>query len=133
VQWGFRVGVVMGERRSGNVVILPAALPDVGEWAPCYCCGRSYLAANMVRFYRHPDDAVCVDCAAWLHDRSRPIIRQLYPIWRLPAFVRARLTADLPAAAHAAGGKKAGSGPQLSPPQAGLGPACQAGRLSTGR
>lgn len=95
------------------------ALPGVGEWASCYCCGRSYPATNMVRFHRHPDDALCVGCVAWLHDCSRPIIRKLRPIWHLPEFVRAWLSAALPAAGSAADGEEAGDGPQLSPPQAG--------------
>jgi hypothetical protein len=63
-----------------------------GEWAPCHCCGRSYLTANMVRFQRHPDDAVCINCVSWLHDRSRPIVRKLYPTWQLPARLRALMT-----------------------------------------
>jgi hypothetical protein len=109
----------MGEQRQANAVSAPGVPPDVGEWDSCYCCGRSYPAINMVRFHRHPGDALCVGCVTWLHGRSRPIIRRLYPIWQLPAFVRAWLALTLPAAGSAAGGEKAGSGPQLSPPQAG--------------
>ncbi len=118
VQCSFRAGV-MGEQRQGNAVGSPDAVPETGGWACCYCCGHSYLATNMVRFHRHPGDALCVSCVAWLHDCSRPIVRKLYPIWRLPAFVRAWMTAALPAAGCPAGGEKAGIGPQLSPPQAG--------------
>lgn len=44
----------------------------------------------MVRFYRHPGDAVCVTCVAWLHNRSRPIVRRLNPILHLPARIRTR-------------------------------------------
>jgi hypothetical protein len=94
-------------------------LPGVGERAGCYCCGRSYPVANMVRFHHHPEDALCVGCVPWLRDSSRPIIRKLQPSWQLPAFVRAWITGALPAAGSAAGGGKAGNGPQLSPPQAG--------------
>jgi hypothetical protein len=65
------------------------ALARIGDWAPCYCCGRSHLAANMVRFMHHPDDALCVACVAWLYDVSRPIVRKLYPLWQLPVRIRA--------------------------------------------
>jgi hypothetical protein len=78
-----------------------------------------YLATDMLRFHRHPDDALCVGCVAWLHDRSRPTVRKLHPTWQSLAFVRARLTAALPTSGSPAGGEKAGNGPQLSPPQAG--------------
>jgi hypothetical protein len=108
----------MGGHRYGATVSLPGMPPDGDEWASCYCCGRFYLASNMVRFDCHPGDTLCVGCVAWLHDRSRTIIRKLYPIWRWPAFVRAWLSASLPAAGTA-GGQNAGSSPQLSPPQAG--------------
>ena len=60
----------------------------MSEWAPCHCCGLHYLASNMVRFECHPDDAVCVACVSWLYDRSRPIVRKLYPLWRLPGRIR---------------------------------------------
>jgi hypothetical protein len=43
----------------------------------------------MVRLHNHPDEALCVGCVAWLYDRSRPIARKLYPIWHLPARIRA--------------------------------------------
>jgi hypothetical protein len=119
VQCSFRVGVVVGEQRQVVTVGAPGSLFDVGEWACCYCCGRSYPTTNMLRFRRHPSDALCVGCVAWLHDCSRPIIRRLYPIWQLPAFVRAWMTAALPAVGNAAGGEKAGNVPQLPPPQAG--------------
>jgi hypothetical protein len=123
----------MGARLQRVSVGSPGVVPGVGEWASCYCCGRFYPVTRMVRFYRHPDDALCVHCVAWLHDCSRPIIRGLRPIWQLPAFIRAWLTAALPAADSAAGGEQAGNGSQLSPPQAGQTVSCQAGRLSTGR
>jgi hypothetical protein len=59
-----------------------------GEWVACHCCGRSFPAANTIRFERHPDDAVCVGCAEWLYGHSRPIVRRLHPMWRLPARIR---------------------------------------------
>jgi hypothetical protein len=43
----------------------------------------------MVRFEYHPADALCVACVSWLYDRSRPIVRRLYPFWRLPVRIRA--------------------------------------------
>jgi hypothetical protein len=40
---------------------------------------------SIVRFGRHPDDGVCIGCAAWLHKRSLPIVRKIHPPfwWRL--------------------------------------------------
>ena len=66
-----------------------SALPATSQWAPCHCCGLHYLAANMVRFECHPADALCVACVSWLYDNSRPIVRRLYPLWRLPVRIRA--------------------------------------------
>jgi hypothetical protein len=72
-------------------VALTESVPrGIGEWVPCYCCGRSYLATNMVSFDCHPDDALCVGCVAWLYDRRRPILRKLNPIWKFPARIRVR-------------------------------------------
>jgi len=65
------------------------ALPATSHWSPCHCCGLHFLAANMVRFEYHPEDALCVACVSWLYDRSRPIVRRLYPLWRLPVRIRA--------------------------------------------
>jgi len=59
--------------------------PASCEWLLCHCCGRSFPAGNMVAFHRNPGDRVCVTCAAWLYDRSRPISRRLFPVWRLRA------------------------------------------------
>ena len=67
-------------------------LSGVGDWAPCHCCGRSYLATNLIRFECHPDQGLCVGCVESLYDRSRQIARKLYPIWRLPARGRGRRT-----------------------------------------
>jgi hypothetical protein len=55
------------------------------EWAPCYCCGKSYGAENLVSFRCHPGDGICVLCAEWLYSCSRLIARRLHPIWQLPA------------------------------------------------
>jgi hypothetical protein len=75
--------------RRAVPALTESASPDASDWSPCHCCGRFYLTANMVRLHSHPDDALCVGCVAWLYDRSRPIVRKLYPIWRLPARIRA--------------------------------------------
>jgi hypothetical protein len=66
------------------------ALADGSEWLSCHCCGKVFPAGNMVRFHDYSDDAVCVHCVEWLHVRSRPIVRRLYPIWQLPTRIRAR-------------------------------------------
>ena len=55
------------------------------EQVTCYCCGSPIEADNIVRFDRHPQDGVCIGCAAWLHDRSLPIVHRIHPPfwWRL--------------------------------------------------
>lgn len=63
---------------------------DAREWAPCHCCGKSFPAANVVRFDKHPDDALCVGCAQWLNDRARPIARRNSPLWPRPARIYLR-------------------------------------------
>lgn len=65
------------------------ALTAARDWVPCHCCGRHFPVTNMVRFELHPADAVCIGCVAWLHDRSRTIVRRLHPIWQLSARIRA--------------------------------------------
>lgn len=78
--------------RSGwSPALTPNAPPGASDWIPCRCCGRSFPADNLVRFYDHPDDGLCVRCVEWLHARSRPIARRLYPMWQLPARVRGRI------------------------------------------
>lgn len=64
--------------------------PSPSAWADCHCCGRTYPAQNVVRFYRHPEDAICVTCIDWLYARGRPIARRLWPVWQLPARIRYR-------------------------------------------
>jgi hypothetical protein len=61
---------------------------DASQWAPCHCCGKSFPADTMVRFERHPEDALCVGCAQWLNDRARPLARRNSALWRLPARMR---------------------------------------------
>jgi hypothetical protein len=79
----------MGGDKQTNIVNAPSV---ADEWTSCFCCGRSYPTINMVRFQRHADEALCVGCVAWLHNRSRPIVRKLYPIWQLPARIRPWIT-----------------------------------------
>jgi len=88
--------------------VTESALTGASDWASCHCCGKYYLAINMVRFEHHPDDALCVTCVAWLYDRSKPIFRKLYPIWELPARIRARRTSGA-GVAHANGQAPEGS------------------------
>ena len=86
---------------EGRPALAEDAPNGVSEWAPCHCCGLYYMAANMVHLEYHPDDAICVGCVAWLYDCRRPIVRRLYPIWRLPARIRAWITPN-PAVASTA-------------------------------
>jgi hypothetical protein len=68
---------------------LTAATADADDqWLACYCCGLSFVGSNMVAFRCHPEDRVCVGCAAWLSSRSRPIARRIYPLWRMPTYFR---------------------------------------------
>jgi hypothetical protein len=77
---------------EGSLAVTESAAPSAGDWAPCRCCGRSYLTTTMVRFQRDPDEALCIGCVSWLHECSRPIARRLYPSWQLPACVRRWIT-----------------------------------------
>jgi hypothetical protein len=61
------------------------------DWILCHCCGKTFPAHNVVRFHCHPGDAICVQCAAWLYYRSRPIARRLNPTWHVPARMRPRV------------------------------------------
>ena len=45
------------------------------EWAPCHSCGRSYPAASMATFARHPGDHLCITCLRSLGEQARPVIR----------------------------------------------------------
>ena len=80
------------ERTEGGTALTDYPPPGAGEWVACHRCGRLFPAENVVRFCDHPGDALCVSCVEWLHARSRPIVRRLYPIWQLPAYIRARMT-----------------------------------------
>ena len=73
-----------------NPAVTDDASLSLTDWIPCYCCGRIYVASNMVRFNRHREDGLCVDCADLLYRCSRPIARRLYPILQLSARIRTR-------------------------------------------
>jgi hypothetical protein len=57
---------------------------SAADWLACSCCGLAFPPDRLVRFQRNPEDGVCIQCAAWLNDRSRIIARRIYaPIrWR---------------------------------------------------
>ena len=59
--------------------------PTTSTWLPCHCCGKSFPDENLVHFHEHPEDALCLGCLDWLHNRSRTIARRLNPILKLPA------------------------------------------------
>ena len=43
---------------------------DLGEVA-CWCCGKRYAEPDVVRLGEHPEVAVCLGCAHFLHQRAR--------------------------------------------------------------
>jgi hypothetical protein len=86
-------------RADGRPTLAANTSAAGSEWVACRCCGKLFPAANVVRFRYHLDDAVCVCCVEWLHARSRPIVRRLYPIWQLPA--RLKFAASSAAGSHA--------------------------------
>jgi hypothetical protein len=81
---GFRSARPLAERSAaaaGNAA-------RASHWLACRCCGKSFPAENLVQFRDHPEDVICVTCVYWLHGRSKPIARRLYPVWQLPVRVR---------------------------------------------
>jgi ribosome-binding protein aMBF1 (putative translation factor) len=36
----------------------------------CWCCGSSFPEEHVVRLGQHPEVAVCLDCALFLHRRA---------------------------------------------------------------
>jgi hypothetical protein len=45
---------------------------DEAESEPtCWCCGRHYPEAMLVRLGTHPEAGVCFQCAKFLHRRAR--------------------------------------------------------------
>jgi hypothetical protein len=79
-----------GRRREVDLALTETMDEPNGDaqWLACYCCGLSFVGSNMVAFHCHPDDRICVSCAAWLSSRSRPIARRIYPLWRMPDYFR---------------------------------------------
>src|SRR3954470_24904220 len=48
----------------------PVAGGPSGEVA-CWCCGQPTPEANVLRLGEHPEAAVCLGCAHFLHQRAR--------------------------------------------------------------
>jgi hypothetical protein len=46
---------------------------------PCWCCGKSYPEAALVRLGMHPEVAVCFACARFLDRRATEQIDALRP------------------------------------------------------
>ncbi|CRK57740.1 hypothetical protein [Alloactinosynnema sp. L-07] len=44
---------------------------DTTSAPKCWCCGKDHPEARLVRLGAHPEVAVCLDCARWLHRRAR--------------------------------------------------------------
>jgi hypothetical protein len=58
----------------------PAAVADGAEdGVRCWCCGQQRPAEQMVYLGSHPEVAVCVACAHFLHQRARAREDQLHP------------------------------------------------------
>lgn len=49
----------------------PASQADAAELLECWCCGTSYPEADLVRLGNHPEAAVCLVCAHYLHQQAR--------------------------------------------------------------
>lgn len=47
------------------------AEPDDAEPLECWCCGSEYQESELVRLGSHPEVAVCLNCAHFLHLRAR--------------------------------------------------------------
>jgi hypothetical protein len=47
--------------------------------AACWCCGRRTREPDVVRLGNHPEVAVCLDCAHFLHQRARARQDELRP------------------------------------------------------
>jgi hypothetical protein len=44
---------------------------DVAETLQCWCCGTAYEESDLVRLGSHPEVAVCLACAHYLHLQAR--------------------------------------------------------------
>jgi hypothetical protein len=49
----------------------PASQADAAESLECWCCGIRYPEADLVRLGNHPEAAVCLPCAHYLHQQAR--------------------------------------------------------------
>ncbi len=69
----------------------PAATGDDGGQVVCWCCGRPKGEQDVVRLGDHPEVAVCLDCAHFLHRsaRSREDERRPSPARRVRDVLRA--------------------------------------------
>jgi hypothetical protein len=59
----------------------PAAVAEGAEdgMVRCWCCGHQRPADHVVYLGSHPDVAVCLGCAHFLHQRARARQDQLHP------------------------------------------------------
>ena len=48
-----------------------ASAADSGDGVACWCCGALRGEADVVRLGDHPEVAVCLGCAHFLHQRAR--------------------------------------------------------------
>jgi hypothetical protein len=61
---------------SAELDQLSASKPAVGEsngLVRCWCCGQRRPAESVVHLGEHPEVAVCLNCAHFLHQRARSI------------------------------------------------------------
>ena len=47
-----------------------AADPVDSDYADCWCCGQRYPAERLMRLGDHPEVAVCLACAHFLHQQA---------------------------------------------------------------
>jgi len=48
-----------------------AAIEESGGRAACWCCGQEQSESSVVRLGNHPEVAVCLRCAHFLHQQAR--------------------------------------------------------------
>ena len=47
------------------------AIEDTGGRISCWCCGQEQPESSVVRLGNHPEVAVCLRCAHFLHQQAR--------------------------------------------------------------
>ena len=59
----------------------PAVAPDAAEdeMVRCWCCGQLRPADRVIHLGSHPEVAVCLACAHFLHEQARGREDQLHP------------------------------------------------------